>query len=131
MQFGLCNAPATFQRLMNLVLAGVYWSKCLVYLDDVIIIGRTLRNTSLIWGSFCRSREVLAFGLYLGHKVSKEGESFALASINNTQSPTILGASLLLSENFASIARPLHQLTEKRRVFKWTVDCASAFAALK
>ena len=37
---GLCNAPATFQRLMDLILAGVLWSRCLVYLDDVIIIGR-------------------------------------------------------------------------------------------
>jgi len=34
MPFGLCNAPATFQRLMDLLLAGVQWSKCLVYLDD-------------------------------------------------------------------------------------------------
>jgi len=41
MPFGLCNAPATFQHLMNLVLAGVEWSQCLVYLDDFIVLGRT------------------------------------------------------------------------------------------
>ena len=39
MPFGLCNAPATFQRLMDLILAGVQWSRCLVYLDDIIVIG--------------------------------------------------------------------------------------------
>ena len=31
MLFGLCNAPATFQQLMDLVLSGLQWSKCLVY----------------------------------------------------------------------------------------------------
>ena len=37
MPFGLCNTPATFQRLMDLTLAGMLWAECLVYLDDVII----------------------------------------------------------------------------------------------
>jgi len=41
MPFGLCNALATIQRLMNLVLAGVQWSECLVYLDDIIILGKS------------------------------------------------------------------------------------------
>ena len=35
--FGLCNAPETFQRAMDLMLAGVKWQICLVYLDDVIV----------------------------------------------------------------------------------------------
>ena len=41
MPFGLCNTPATFQRLMDLVLAGLQWSSCLVYLDDIIVTGKT------------------------------------------------------------------------------------------
>ena len=38
--FGLCNGPATFQRLMDLVLTGLQWSPCLVYLNDVVVLGR-------------------------------------------------------------------------------------------
>eukprot|EP00923_Selenidium_pygospionis_P053678 GHVN01093313.1.p1 GENE.GHVN01093313.1~~GHVN01093313.1.p1 ORF type:complete len:113 (+),score=0.57 GHVN01093313.1:269-607(+) len=39
--FGLTNAPATFQRLMDLTLAGAKWVYCLVYLDDIIVFSRT------------------------------------------------------------------------------------------
>ena len=86
MPFGLCNAPATFQRLMYLVLAGLQWSHCLVYLDDVVVLGRSfdehVRNLELV---FRRLREA---GLrlkpskcslfrhkvqYLGHIISREG----------------------------------------------------------
>ena len=35
--FGLTNAPATFQRLMEHLLAGLQWHTCLLYLDDIIV----------------------------------------------------------------------------------------------
>ena len=41
MPFGYCNAPATFEKLMNRVLCGMRLSLCLVYLDDVISFGTT------------------------------------------------------------------------------------------
>ena len=44
MPFGLCNAPATFEKLMETVLAGFNWKICLIYLDDIIVIGKTFEN---------------------------------------------------------------------------------------
>jgi hypothetical protein len=42
MPFGLCTAPATFQRLMHIVLKNENWQKCLIYLDDILIFGRSV-----------------------------------------------------------------------------------------
>eukprot|EP00171_Calliarthron_tuberculosum_P013936 IDg13936t1 len=41
MPFGLMNAPATFQRALDIILAGYKWQTCLVYLDDVIVFSKT------------------------------------------------------------------------------------------
>jgi len=42
--FGLCQAPSTFTRLMELVLKGFHWKICLIHLDDVIVMGCTFEE---------------------------------------------------------------------------------------
>ena len=44
MPFGLCNAPSTFQRIVELSLQGSQRISCLIYLDNVIIFGRCLEE---------------------------------------------------------------------------------------
>ena len=44
MPFGLCSAPATFQRMMDTVLAGYRWLFCMVYLDDIIVFSNTIEE---------------------------------------------------------------------------------------
>ena len=44
LSFGLTKAPASFQRLMDLVLAGLTWEVCLVYMDDVIVVADTFER---------------------------------------------------------------------------------------
>jgi hypothetical protein len=44
MPFGLCNAPATFQRALDMILAKVKWNYALIYLDDVIIYSKTVEE---------------------------------------------------------------------------------------
>ena len=41
MSFGIRNAPATFQRALDIILSGARWKTCLVYIEDVVIFSRT------------------------------------------------------------------------------------------
>ena len=86
MPFGLCNAPATFERLMELVLRGLLWQRCLVYIDDIIVYGTTfedtLENLQLVLqrvrdaGLKLKPKKCELFTreiLYLGFRVNGEG----------------------------------------------------------
>lgn len=56
--FGLRNAPATFQRMMNNVLLGLTNKQCFVYLDDVVIYGSSLEDhNQKLLNVFSRQRE--------------------------------------------------------------------------
>ena len=86
MPFGLCNAPATFERLMETVLKGHQWKTCLVYLDDVIIFGNTFeqcakRTEEIITclgeaGLKLKAKKCILFQervAFLGHIISAKG----------------------------------------------------------
>ena len=44
MPFGLCNAPATFQRLMENCFGDINMQSCLIYLDDIVVFSRTFKE---------------------------------------------------------------------------------------
>ena len=86
MPYGLMNAPATFQRLMDIVLAGLKWKCCLVYIDDVIIYSRSfdqhLHDLEEVFEALRRSKLTLKASKchfcreeikYLGHIITKQG----------------------------------------------------------
>ena len=157
MPFGLCNAPATFQRLMDLVLAGLQWSNCLVYLDDVLIIGRTFRehlnNLELVFDRLRKAGLKLKPSKcdickkqvnYLGHVVSADGiatDPSKTEKVNKWPIPTsqkevqqflgLVSYYRRFIKDFATIAKPLHSLTEKNSQFRWTDQCQRAFDHLK
>lgn len=157
LSFGLCNSPSTFQRLMDLVLADLQWSTCLVYLDDIICFGRTfeehlhrLDEVLLKLGQANLKVKPTKCNLfstevrYLGHIISAQGITADPAKVeavrgwpapeNQTEVKSFLGLASYYRrfiKGFADIARPLHQLTEKGRRFKWDESCEQAFRQLK
>ena len=157
MPFGLCNAGATFQRLMDVVMSGLHLDVCLVYLDDIILFSRTVEE------HFERLVRVLgrlqSAGLklkpekcslmqrsvsFLGHVVSGEGIATDPAKIKTvTEWPVPVSVKEVRSflglagyyrrfvKGYASIAAPLHALTKKEQPFVWTDKTQTAFEMLR
>lgn len=157
MPMGLTNAPATCQRLMEMVLRGLPWKTCLVYLDDVLIYSHSfsehLQHLEEILSRFQSSGLKLnpskcSFATeqvqFLGHVVSKNGIQPDPKNVKSVQdwptprSATEVRAFLGLCSyyrkfirNFAHHSVPLHALTEKNALFHWTSQCQDAFTYLK
>ncbi len=157
MPFGLCNAPATFERLMERVLKDIPRTRCVVYLDDLLVHARDFDQ------AVHNLREVLtairSAGLrlnpakcnlltrqtqFLGHVVSESGvatDPTKVAAVRDWPPPTniselrsFLGLASYYRRfvrDFATIASPLHQLTNKGRRFGWSEDCAGGLQAAK
>ena len=157
MPFGLCNTPATFERLMDRVLQGLRWSRCLVYLDYIISFGMTfddaLDNLTLIFESLrsyglqLKSTKCYLFQTSvpcLGHVVSREGLQCDPKKIEDVKSLPVpnclkcvrkflgfVGYYRRCISNFANMAEPQVSLTGKDIPFVWGPACSMAFAGLR
>lgn len=155
--FGLCNAPATFMRLMDRTLEGIPKTECVVYLDDILTHGSSFK-TAL--GALRRVLErLLGAGLklhpqkcrfmrrevtFLGHKLGDGGVHTIEEKVHAVMDWPTPGSVLDLKsflglasyyrrfvKGFSCIAAPLFNLLRKGVPFKWTKECDKAFATLQ
>ena len=156
MPFGLCNAPATFQRFMDNSFGGLKWKSCLIYLDDIIVFSSTFEDhLKDLKEVFIRLQEA---GLhlkpskcficqkkliYLGHEISAEGiapdpkKIKALSEMriptDKNQLRTFLGLCSYYRKFIKScsiITYPLNQLIRDNVKFEWSNECQIAFEAV-
>jgi len=157
MPFGLCNAPATFQRLMDEVFRGILWKFVMVYLDDIIVYSESfeehLEHLHIVFDRLQaaglklnpeKCSFVKAELEFLGHIVSGQGiqtdpvktekvKNFPRPK-NTTQLRGFLGLASYYRRfvpNFARITMPLNGLLKKGIIYQWTSKQDEAFNALK
>ena len=157
MPFGLNNAASTFQRTMELALQGLQWVTCLIYIDDIIVFGR---NFDEHLGRIEEVLERLQMAglklkanktnmlqtevVFLGHVVTPDGikpNPINVSKILDWPQPktakqikqfVAMGSYYRrYIKNFATIVRPMVDLTKKGKKFVWSELCEEAFKELK
>lgn len=157
MPFGMRNSPATFQRLMDRFKAGLREITVLAYLDDLIIISSNfdehIEHLSAVVErlktfKLKANRPKCTFASvnikYLGHIITPTGicpDPGKISAISERESPRNLKQVLSFLQtcswfrrfvpNFASVARPLTDLTRKNVFWKWGSAQQEAFDTLK
>ena len=151
------NAPSTFQRLMQKVLAGLEWKCCFVYVDDILVCSKTfeehIEHLRLVLERLLKANLKLnlkkcsflrKFVRYLGFIISREGLAPDPSKTDKVQGypvPTdvtklrqFLGLASYYRRfiaGFAKVAKPLHALTKKGVHYYWTEECQQSFDQLK
>ena len=154
MPFGLCNAPATFQRV---VLSGLKWHTCLVYLDDIIIwscdFEEHVHRLNLVMDRLAQADLKLNIKkcslctnelVYLGHLVNQHGISpnpARVAAVQRILRPKdvhtlrqFLGLASYYRRfirDFSIITAPMRKLLKNDVKFIWEADCQHAFEMLQ
>lgn len=157
MPMGLKTSPNAFSKMMNIAMSGLSYEKCLIYLDDLIIYGKSLENHNKnLLDVFSRLRQVnLKLNplkctflrkeiLYLGHVISSEGvlpDPTKIQAIKNWPIPKKLEEVVRFVafsnyyrkfiNNFAYVSLPLTRLTKKNVPFVWDDKCQHSFDTLK
>jgi hypothetical protein len=154
--FGLCNAPSTFQSLMNHVFHPFLYHFVLVFFDDILIYRKTWTDHLTHVDQFLHllaqhqlflKQSKCAFGAsdveYLGHLVGKDGirvDPKNIESMKYWPHPKtlkilhgylgLIGYYRKFVKNYGKIATPLTALLKKNS-FTWTPAASQAFQTLK
>lgn len=136
MPFGLCNAPATFQRLMQATMSDLVFQIVLVYLDDLLVFSSTLSEHLVRLETVLKRLRETGLKVkvekchflqpevrFLGHQVSAEGvgtDPDKISAIRNWPVPStarelrsFLGLCSYYRRyilGFSQIAGPLHDV---------------------
>ncbi|GBP23651.1 Retrovirus-related Pol polyprotein from transposon 17.6 [Eumeta japonica] len=157
MPFGLKNAPATFQRMMNDILKGLIGNICLVYLDDIIIYSENkkqhLERLKKVFDALQRANLKINKNKckflktevkFLGHKLTPQGirptqdkiEAITKFPLPRTVKETksflgLIGYYRKFIPNMSKIIKPLTNLTKKADKFIITDEVKRAFKQSK